>query len=68
MSALPRGHIKLLVVLNLVDGHAAGSKAGLRMKLSCNRGSTNPEYKSTQQDLTKVTIDKTQEYRLGDSR
>ena len=32
------------------------------------QGLTNPEYKSTQQDLTKVTKDNTQEYRLRDSR
>ena len=32
------------------------------------QGSTNPEYKSTQQDLTEVIIDKTQECRLGDPR
>ena len=29
------------------------------------QGSTNPEYKSTQQDLTEVKTDKTQECRLG---
>ena len=32
------------------------------------QGSMNPEYKSTQQDLTKIKIEKTQECRLRDSR
>ena len=30
--------------------------------------STNPEYKSTQQDLTRIKTEKTQECRLRDSR
>ena len=32
------------------------------------QGSTNPEYKSTQQDLTEIKTDRTYECRLGDSR
>ena len=28
------------------------------MRLTCNKGSTNPEYKSTQQDLTEIRTDK----------
>ena len=32
------------------------------------QGSTNPEYKSTQQDLTEMKTDKTQECRLRASR
>ena len=32
------------------------------------QGSTNPEYKSPQQDLTEIRINNTQEYRLRDSR
>ena len=32
------------------------------------QGLTNPEYKSTQQDLTEVKTEKTQECRLRDSR
>ena len=32
------------------------------------QGSTNPEYKSTQQDLTKIKTEKIQECRLRDSR
>jgi len=32
------------------------------------QGLTNPKYKSTQQDLTEVKIEKTQECRLRDSR
>ena len=32
------------------------------------QGSTNPEYKSTQQDLTELETDRTQECRLRDSR
>ena len=32
------------------------------------QGLTNPKYKSTQQDLTEVKTEKTQECRLRDSR
>ena len=32
------------------------------------QGSSNPEYKSTQQDLTEMKTDKTQECRLRGSR
>ena len=28
------------------------------MRLTCNKGLTNPEYKSTQQDLTEIRTDK----------
>jgi hypothetical protein len=42
----------LLVVAYRKDGHAAGSETNLLMRRTCNRGSTNPEYKSTPQDLT----------------
>jgi hypothetical protein len=41
----------LLVVACHKDGHAAGSEIDLLMRLTCNRGSTNPEYKSIPQDL-----------------
>jgi hypothetical protein len=35
------------------------------MRRTCNRGSTNPEYKSTSQDLTDTKrVEKTPEYRL----
>jgi hypothetical protein len=43
---------KLLVVAYRKDGHAAGSKTNLHMRRTCNRRSTNPEYKSIPQDLT----------------
>jgi hypothetical protein len=43
---------KLLVVAYSKDCHAVGSKPNLLMRRTCNRGSTNPEYKSTPQDLT----------------
>jgi hypothetical protein len=43
---------KLLIVAYRKDGHAAGSKTHLLMRRTCNRGSTNPKYKSTPQDLT----------------
>jgi hypothetical protein len=43
---------KLLVVAYHKDGHAAGSETNLLMRRTCNRGSINPEYKSTPQDLT----------------
>jgi hypothetical protein len=42
----------LLVVAYRKDGHAAGSETHLLMRRTCNKGLTNPEYKSTQQDLT----------------
>jgi hypothetical protein len=43
---------KLIVVACRKDGHAAGSETNLLMRHTYNRGSTNPEYKSTPQDLT----------------
>jgi hypothetical protein len=43
---------KLLVVAYRKDGHAAGFETNLLVRRTCNRGSTNPEYKSTPQDLT----------------
>jgi hypothetical protein len=43
---------KLLVVAYCKDVHAVGSETNLLMRRTCNRGSTNPEYKSTPQDLT----------------
>jgi hypothetical protein len=43
---------KLLIVAYRKDGHAAGSETNLLMRRTCNRGSTNPKYKSTPQDLT----------------
>jgi hypothetical protein len=42
----------LLVVTYRKDSHAAGSKTHLLMRRTCNKGLTNPEYKSTQQGLT----------------
>jgi hypothetical protein len=42
----------LLVIAYRKDGHAAGSEINLLMRRTCNRGLTNPEYKSTPQDLT----------------
>jgi hypothetical protein len=40
----------LLVIVYRKDGHAAGSETNLLMRLTCNKGLTNPEYKSTPQD------------------
>jgi secreted protein with Ig-like and vWFA domain len=34
------------------DGHATGSETNLLMRRTYNKGLTNPEYKSTPQDLT----------------
>jgi hypothetical protein len=34
------------------------------MRRTCNRGSTNPEYKGTPQDLTDKKVEKTQGCRL----
>jgi hypothetical protein len=42
----------LLVVAYRKNGHAAGSKTDLLLRHTCNTGLTNPEYKSTPQDLT----------------
>jgi hypothetical protein len=42
----------LLVVAYRKDGHTTGSETNLLMRRTCNRGSTNPEYKSIPQDLT----------------
>jgi hypothetical protein len=41
----------LLVVVYHKDSHAAGSGTNLLMRRTCNKGLTNPEYKSTPQDL-----------------
>ena len=35
------------------------------MRLTCNKGSTNPEYKSTQQDLSEILTDKLSNAGLG---
>jgi hypothetical protein len=45
----------LLVVAYRKDSHATGSETHLFMRRTCNRGSTNPEYESTQQGLTDET-------------
>jgi hypothetical protein len=42
----------LLVIAYHKDGHAAGSETNLLMRRTCNKDLTNPEYKSTPQDLT----------------
>jgi hypothetical protein len=42
----------LLVVAYRENGHAAGSKTDLLQRRTCNKGLTNPEYKSTPQYLT----------------
>jgi hypothetical protein len=42
----------LLVVAYRKNSHAAGSKTDLLLRHTCNKGLTNPEYKSTPQDLT----------------
>jgi hypothetical protein len=51
----------LLVVAYRKDGHAAGSETHLLMRRTYNKGLTNPEYKSTPQDLTEEKVEKTQE-------
>jgi hypothetical protein len=56
----------LLVAAYRKDGHATGSKTNLLGRRTCNRGLTNPEYKSTPQELTDQKYrDKTQGYGLG---
>jgi hypothetical protein len=42
----------LFVVAYRKDGHAAGSETNLLMRRTCNKGLTNPEYKSTPHGLT----------------
>jgi hypothetical protein len=42
----------LLIVAYHKNGHAAGSETNLLMRRTYNKGLTNPEYKSTPQDLT----------------
>jgi hypothetical protein len=42
----------LFVVAYRKDGHAAGSETNLLMRHTCNKGLTNPGYKSTPQGLT----------------
>jgi hypothetical protein len=37
----------LLIVAYRKDGHAVGSETNLFMRHTCNKGLTNPEYKST---------------------
>ena len=50
----PRATHLLLIIITRYNYHAARSKTDLLMRLTCNKGSTNPEYKSTQQDLTEI--------------
>jgi hypothetical protein len=42
----------LLIVAYRKDGHAARFETNLLIRRTCNKGLTNPEYKSTPQDLT----------------
>jgi hypothetical protein len=42
----------LLVVAYRKNCHVTGSETHLLMRRACNKGLTNPEYKSTQQGLT----------------
>jgi hypothetical protein len=42
----------LLVIAYRKNGHATGSETDLLLRHTCNKGLTNPEYKSTPQDLT----------------
>ena len=53
VSPCPRVHNKLLLLgLFLQNRHTTGTHANLLMRLTCNKGLTNPEYKCTQQELT----------------
>jgi hypothetical protein len=42
----------LLIVAYRKDDHAVESQTNLLMRRTCNKGLTNPKYKSTPQDLT----------------
>jgi hypothetical protein len=56
---------KLLVVAYRKDGHAAGSETNLPKRHTCNRGSTNPEYKKYSTRLNRQKgVEKTQGCRL----
>ena len=53
VSPCPRVHNKLLLLgLFLQNRPVAGAHAKLLMRLTYNKGLTNPKYKGTQQDLT----------------
>jgi hypothetical protein len=58
----------LFVIAYRKDGHAAGSKTHLLMRRTCNKGLTNPKYKSTQQDLTDEKSERLRNAGLGKSR
>ena len=64
----PRATHLLLIVITRNNCHAARSKTDLLMRLTCNKGSTNPEYKSTQQDLTEIKLIELRNAGLWDSR
>ena len=49
---MPKGAQQPLLLELLLNRHAAGAKAKLLMRVTCNKGLTNPKYKGTQQDLT----------------
>jgi hypothetical protein len=57
----------LLVVAYRKDGHAAGSETHLLMRRTCNKGLTNPKYKSTQQDWPNEKSEILRNVGLGES-
>jgi hypothetical protein len=58
----------LLVVAYRKDYHAAGSETHLLIRRTCNKGLTNPEYKSTQQDWPDEKSEKLRDAGSGESR
>jgi hypothetical protein len=58
----------LLVIVYRKDGHAAGSETNLLMRLTCNKGLTNPEYKSTPQDWLDEKSERLRNVGSGESR
>jgi hypothetical protein len=58
----------LLIVAYHKDGHAAGSETHLLMRLTCNKGITKPEYKSTQQDWPDEKSERLKNVGSGESR
>ena len=66
-SALPKDHI-FTYHLRFEKPSCSTVQSRPAHGAHLQQGLTNPEYKSTQQDLTEVKTEKTQECRLRDSR
>jgi hypothetical protein len=58
----------LLIVAYRKECHAAGSETYLLMRCTCNKGLTNHEYKSTQQDWLDEKSERLRNVSSGESR